>query len=1053
MINNPYNPNPTTVDSALRQQQTALDLQRQFEDIPTEPTPTPQEPEKILGVEITPEYKGKSFLRKVGEDAAMLAYSIPVGLAQAVTHPIEFAKKLPGALVESVKETVDPSYYQAHPLLGLVNLAGFVSPISGVAKSLAIKTATKTAMNVALKEAVALGVEETTFKTALKSSVINNAIKYAAKTGKLNIVKEVIKDTLVKSGVAEDVALRVGYSATDNLFTTFSRQTTKMKVLESLSHPIKTAGGKISEAIDPLRKSVFGDPANSAIGRMFKMEDVAANPEKALQLEKWASMQVAENGLEDSVDARHIVMMGWKEKPRWENINTVEDAVKHFGNYTISDVARAKIHAITGGDYVTIAVLPKNLVESMVETVKAIPETDTEKMLQILDDNFPAEYALHSNELKQALATGATKENLINAITKLGDSKSLVTFKTITPELLKLNKEVEATGYRIGYAPKNKPISYASDILKEAPKNVEQKISVADLQSTRTAIGNFLDRMGLSPKGIDDSAIGYRFKENFNQSMFKGFADKHGDRIKIGSVTMPIGKVFDWIDKNRFKMMEARKGRGFTINTVFDAQVNDLITAGFKADIANDIVEIGKQARRELPASLVGLSDAVVNYLITSNNAFGKYASGAYYKYLQAAYKGRYDWSPFFSAQQYLETRLFSSMFLKDVRVLPGAGGILKVGDWTADKLGLKLGDTKTYLRDILAPATMEESALVKDTIFGNSMKGIMDVSNPDIMQIQNSAMGGLSSLKDKALFERSIRSRNIWYSLFGQSNMRMATNFNKALAYKFGMKLEDALAYTVEGGRMKFKNPEMAQLMKEATESIYHYKTGFLTSPLIKTLNTVWFPLRFQLKSVQFLANWMKDISPVQKMALINNWVHFANWAGTDEGIKWRRTNRNYLYNILAYTTAYEQLGQTAEAVTKGRLFGGNAGLIGGVPFGFLVNLARELAILPQDPDQFDPKTGKRFQKTIPRKVVSAAMLSTAIEQLIISMSPSTPFYSLTGGVIGGISPGKIVQSLTRQVVGATREAAAGRDPARGRQMLERDFKKVPLDYTRLAE
>lgn len=1052
MINNPYNPNPTTVDSALRQQQTALDLQRQFKDIPVEPISTPQEPDKILGVKITPEYKGKPFLRKVGEDAAMLAYSVPTLFTQVLTHPIEFAKKLPGALVESVKETVDPSYYQAHPLLGLVNLAGFVSPIAGVAKSLAIKTATKTAMNVALKTAAVSGLEKSALEAALNYKVVSLAVKEAAKTGKLNLVKEVVKNSLVKGGVAEDVALRAGYEAVDNLFTTFSRQTTKMKVLESLSHPIKTAGGKISEITDPIRASIFGNPADTAISRIFKMEDVAANPEKALEIEKWASAQVAEQGLKDTVEARASVMMGWKEKPRWANINTIEDAHKQLGNYTVGDIALSKIRAITDGDYVTTAVLPKDLVESMVETIKAVPETDTEKMLQILDDNFPQEYALHSEELKQALATGVTKENLISAITKLGDSKSLVTFKNITPEVQKLIKEVEATGYRIGYAPKGKKISYVSEVLKETPIPGKE-ITVADLQSNRTAIGNFFDRIGLSPKGIDESAIGFRFKENFNQQMFTKFADKYGDRIKIGTVTMPVGKVFDWIDKNRFKMMEARKGRSFTINTVFDAQVNDLITAGVKADIANDIVEIAKQARRELPASLVGMSDAVINYLITSNNAFGKYASGAYYKYLQAAYKGRYDWSPFFSAQQYLETRLFSSMFLKDVRVLPGAGGILKVGDWTADKLGLKLGDTKTYLKDVLAPATLEETALVKDTVFGSSMKGIMDVSNPDIMQIQNSAIGGRMALKDKAMFEKSIRSRNIWYSLFGQSNMRMATTFNKGLAYKFGMKLEDALAYTMEGGQMKFANPEMAQMMKESTQNIYHYKTGFLTSPLMKTLNTVWFPLRFQLKSVQFLANWMKDISPAQRMILLNDWIHFANWAGTDEGIKWRRTNRNLLYNILAYTTAYEQLGQTAEAVTKGRLFGGNAGLIGGVPFGFIVNLARELAVLPQDPDQFDPKTGKRFQKTIPRKVVSAAMLSTAIENLIISMSPSTPFYSLTGGVIGGVSPGKIVQSLTRQVVGATREAVAGRDPARGRQMLERDFKKVPLDYTRLAE
>jgi len=280
-----------------------------------------------------------------------------------------------------------------------------------------------------------------------------------------------------------------------------------------------------------------------------------------------------------------------------------------------------------------------------------------------------------------------------------------------------------------------------------------------------------------------------------------------------------------------------------------------------------------------------------------------------------------------------------------------------------------------------------------------------------------------------------------------------MAATFNKALAAKFGMNIQDALSYSLENGVKKYKNPQIVQMMREATQSAYHYEVGFLTSPLMKTLNIVWFPLRFQVKSMQLLSKWAASLSPSSRMIVLNNWVHFANWAGTDEGIEWRRTNRNVLYNILAYTTAYEQIGQSAEAITNGRLFGGNAGLIGGVPFGFVVNLARELAILPQDPDQFDPKTGRRFTKEIPRNLVSAASLSNAIEQLLISVSPSTPFYSLTGGVIGGVSPRKWIESLVRQTVGASREALEGRDPAQGRQMLERDFRRVPLEYTRLSQ
>src|SRR3990167_5702584 len=104
MIENPYNPNPSTVDSLLRQRQTRVDLGREQGLIPpAESTPQPESLEqhaikKFFGNEVAPE--DKSFLRKVGEDAALLTYGIPVGLAKVatglVTQPIQTIKELGG---------------------------------------------------------------------------------------------------------------------------------------------------------------------------------------------------------------------------------------------------------------------------------------------------------------------------------------------------------------------------------------------------------------------------------------------------------------------------------------------------------------------------------------------------------------------------------------------------------------------------------------------------------------------------------------------------------------------------------------------------------------------------------------------------------------------------------------------------------------------------------------------------------------------------------------------------------------------------------------------
>ena len=1276
-IANTYNPNPSTVDNLLRKRQTQVDLGRE-QGLIKEEAEKP-EPFKPFGVEQTPDYKSKTLGRKITEDAALLAYSIPVGIAQIATHPIQFLKEAPGAIIQSVKDVVDPNYYKAHPLLGVVNLAGFVAPIAGAGKSAAIKTAMRTALNTGIKEAVTLGVEETVVRSALsigmkevggvllKKGALGNAIWQVAKTGKVEIVTEIAKNLLSKAGIADDIALRVASEISNNLYTTFSRQTTKMKVLESIAHPVGSTAKYITGKVDPLRKMLFGSPSETAVAKLYGSETVAKNPEGFIAIERWAEAQLKEQGLENSVANRQRIMQNWVEQnSQWAAL-TPEERVAHFKNYAESDLTRLAIHEATGIDIVTVKALPQNYVDAMVETLKEAPaDFDVPKLMALMEDTYGRDFTNHSAEINKTLLKGKTnvlnlasntKEELINVISKLGDSRSTVSFTKFSPEVQTLADELEKTGYRIGHAPTQKPISFAADIfegavpkvlptedieigvtsfrgkpvatvketvsyyestrakgfeksLKEAKGNkvkiysvkktagswegnvepsfivkakgtreewqkyaaqhgikgnqdaviafkpgegngakyifkeltdpdkalkeahalgisgatIDSKnliiydgsgawiksvkelsvkldnkpiktngtvtlitkqeypnilaggrsganlhpdlisrdgkaISISATQAKRTAFGNWIERLGLSPSGIIEGAAEFSYRENFTQGILGDFAKKYGSIVKAksissaGQVSIPIEKLFEWLDKNKAVIRGVREKYTLPVRTVFDLKEADLIRAGFKADIAADIVGISKKALIEVPTSVVGMGDKVVNFLRTRNKRYNSWMSSVYDTYLKAAYRGRYDLSPFFSAQEFVETKLNSALFLKDPSLLAGGRTVQKIGAWTAERLGKKLEGTATYLRKIIEQPPLNEVVAVRDEILGTLQKTMLDyTSSPDIIGIQNTAMG-IKGLASEAAFEQSIKSRNLWFAITGQSSVRMATTFNKALANKFGMTLESALDFTMEEGVKKYRNPQMIQLMREATQEVFHYKPGFLTSPLIKTMNIIWFPFRFEAKTVSLLSKYVSNLSPASRLVVLNNWVHFANWAGTDEGIEWRRTNRNMFYNILSYVTAYEQMGQGLEAVSKGRFFGGNAGLIGAVPFGFVVNLARELAVLPEDKDQFDPKTGKRFTKQIPRELISAATFANALEQLMISVSPSTPFYSLTGGIIGGVSPRKIYESLVRQVVGAGKGIIEGRDPARGRQMLERDFKRVPLDYNRFAQ
>lgn len=1049
-IANAYNPNPQSVDKILRQRQTQSDLTSERVLTPTPPPATEPKKNFLLDVQ-TPDYEDKSFLRKVGEDAAMLAYAIPVGLAQAVTHPIEFAKQAPGAIKQSIKDAADADYYKAHPLLGIVNLAGFVAPVAGAAKSAALKTATRSAMNVGLREGAALGIEEAVMKTALKESTMRTVVGEASKTGKTEMVKEVVRNSLTKSGVAEDIALRVSTAISDNLYSTFSRTSAKLNVMESIAHPVGSSLRLLKGKTDPLRTALFGTPAATAVAKIYGADTVAKNPNAFLKIEQWAEAQVRERGFENTPDNRQRVMQEWTEQnSQWASL-TPEERIAHFDNYAKQDLVRLKIHEQTGLDIVTVKALPQNYVDAMVETLKNAPEkVDAKTLMTLMEDTFGNDFKMHTAEITAALAKGGdAKEILIQTVSKFGDARSTISFTKFSPEVQKLAGELEKSGYRIGRAPKNKEVSFVSDVfagVKEGASSVTTK----DVLARRSALGRWIERMGMSPGGIIEGATEFAYRENFTQLAL----GKLKGNLKAGNVTIPVEKLFEWIDKNKSLFHQSRIKGTLPLRTVFDVKADDLVRAGFDPKVAAQIESISKAALREVPVAVTGMADAVINHIRTLDKGYNGWMGRWYDNYLKVAYKGRYDLSPFFSAQQFVETKLQSAMFLKDVRLVPGGKGLAKIGNWTAQKLSRKVGETAPYLKKIIDEPPIEDVAAVRDDILGTLQKTMIDyTSSPDLIGIQGAAKNGLGTLREMASFEESIRSRNFWYSRFGASSVRMATTFNKALAEKFGMTIQEALAHTTENGQKNFKNPQIVQMMRESTQSVFHYQQGFLTSPLAKTLNVVFFPFRFQAKTIQLTANWMSSLSPASRMVVMNNWVHFANWAGTDEGIEWRRTNRNYLYNILSYVTAYEQLGQGIEAVTKGRLFGGNAGLIGGVPFGFMVNLARELSIIPSDPDQFDPKTGRPFEKKTPREAVSLASLSVALEQLVISVMPSTPFYSLTGGMISGISPSKLTTPLIRSVLGSTREKIEGGNPDKGRQMLERDFMRVPAEYTRLGE
>lgn len=1015
---------------------------------------------EFLGRTITPDTPDKGFWRKVGEDAAVLGVGIPIFIEQVLTNPVKTLKETPGALVQSVKDMVNPDYYKAHPALGVVNLVGNVSIVGGIAKAAIMGTVKSSALKVAVDAAEQAGI-----KTALRTpaaigkfsrynvseKAIVNAVVESAKTGNLGHVSETVTALMTKGGASPEVAAKIASDVSASVAQTLSQQKTRLNLIDPIAHPMRATGNLLRKTSDPISTLVFGKPANTAVGVLYGADRVAKDPAGFVAIEKWAGAQVEERGIAQTAANRQRVMMEWTESnPQWAYLSA-EERVKHFQNYARNDLIRKQIHDQTGMDIVTTKSLPPQFVDAMVDTVKSQGDNYTPKaILDELEEVYGNDVAIHRGEIEAVLAKSNTVEALVGAIEALGKARSLVSFERFSPGIQTLAEELIGSGYRIGRAPTNKKVSYATDLeVAGLPEKLAQ----------RTWIGNWIDKFGLSTRGTVEGAVEYFYRENFTQSVLKNLPEKYGNKVKIGNVTIPFENLYSFLDRKKFTIGEGRSKLDFSPYTVFDLKKADYKRIGLADDLAADLEKIGKQSLADVPVSQIGVGDKVVNFLRTRNKGFGEWMSNVFDKYLKVAYAGRYNINPFFAAQQYVETVSMSGLLFKDpVGALSVPWG--RLGTWTAEKMGKKITEM-TFLKDIVNPAELplKEVKLVTDELMYNLSKEMQNFGMSEVRTLDRAARGskvkpGLDTIEGRAALEQSITSNNFWLKAVGYSHARAMTVMNKGLAKKFGMSLEEALAFTIdENGKKVYKNPQMLQMMKELTQSAVHYEPGFLTSPLVKTLNLVWFPFRFSAKTASVTAKWLGTLPPVQRTAVLTNWMYFANWATTEEGKKWRKGQRSILGNLIQYAFAFEQLGKSADAVARGELFGGNTGLIGGVPFGALVNIATQLGYFPEDPEQYNPVTLRRFEKKIPRDPASVAALSVAIENMLISIMPSMPFYTLTGGAVK-FSVGGSVREIVRGVMGAAQSQSRGEDLdfSKGKARLEREFIQVPQNYNRFS-
>lgn len=1090
---------------------------------PTEYIPPDTTP-RVLGVRIT-EDEDKSFGQKMLQDGALLSYGALTGVAKlgsaAISLPLtpfsekarETVKETGKMVAEGFKQTaVDIAgvtgvlgkeqqresidYYKAHPMMAMLDIWGVASLGTGTALKSALTGTARGAMGATMKAGIKMGIKEELMTNAFQISrsflsparvvgatekiayPLERALNKAVRTGNVDEVASAITTKLIKNGVDEKKAFELGQIAAKETADNISRQATKLKTLDSFTHPASAAFRGGTAITTKIGGNVLGKADEAAVTSLFGNKIIDSNKKSAVMLERWLEAVAGERGWENTLENRTRVLQEIKSKSEFVNLSP-DEFFSHFDNYVKSDITTSRLRQMTNNpSFVPVRTISKDSAESMAQTLESnfddiaqeamgaatvgvenVIDKSFANISEFMNRNFGRDFKNFEVQLRRAFGEKGNKESLIAAIRDLSEGKPHLTGEGWSKEATNIIEDMKGTGYQVGIAPTGKKVSLAAELVDEKGAEKISTITESTLDSNRKYLGRIIDDWGLSFKGVVEGTSQFMFRQSWGQHAFKEVGEKFGNIITIKrpvtgikgirEIKIPVGRLFEWLDDHKQEFFAQRaKGVGvlpqFQIRTVFDITIDDLVKMGFNKDIANTISSISKKSLREIPVSVTGIADKLVNVMRGADGVFKGF--GEFYDKwaIKTPTYMRYQ-SPLsfmFQAQQFIETKIMGAMLTKDISALPGVEKLAGFGErLIPSNVSGILSKAKTYLKEITAEPSLNDLAIVRDELITDVQKVINDSFGTS--EFQSVTRGA-----EKAVIEtgaevlRRTQRDSLWMRAFGGFHMNTGAKIAKGIAKKFGMTIEEAVSKNADGN---YLHPRLVREMQDTVRASLTYSHGFQTSPLVKTMNVIWFPFRFQTKTIQTTANWLSELSPVSRAVVINNWVNFSNWAGTDEGIEWRKTHQNLLYSILAYTTAAEQIGDSIDAVSRGQLFGGNTGLIGGIPFGFVYNLASELALLPEDPEQFDPATGKNFQfKKIPKEVISYGTFVKSLEEFIFMMAPGMPLYTVSGGVIRGASYRHMIQKIVEDSAGWAQAKVKGVDPKLGKTLLEREFIRI---------
>jgi len=206
----------------------------------------------------------------------------------------------------------------------------------------------------------------------------------------------------------------------------------------------------------------------------------------------------------------------------------------------------------------------------------------------------------------------------------------------------------------------------------------------------------------------------------------------------------------------------------------------------------------------------------------------------------------------------------------------------------------------------------------------------------------------------------------------------------------------------------------EYPQQVRDTIQMIAEYdrRGDFINSPLMRTLNIAFFPLRFDVKVAQIMARSLAKTSLLTQVSVVNGMLRAHDWLNSPEGQAWYSQNADVI-GLLEYVSPFAKMNEVFQSLVPGHDHSlGNFGEVGGLPFGWIPQLLDSEGLTHFNQPGVNPKTGAIYPDYIPLN--ARGQLATAVQDMLGSL------FSYPGATVGLPSKSKITLGLSQGLTGS---------------------------------